>query len=298
MTSTVDTGGTAITSYALEWDQGTGTWLSGSSALVGDPTPDTSTSFLISSGINAGNAPYTSYVFRVRANNAIGWGAVGPTATIIPSSVPDVMATVTTSVENVYAKINWIAPNERGSALTAYEVTIKNPDNTYTTVPSHCEGSDILQNRYCLVPMAILSSRGLSTGTLVEVKARAENIKGYGAESPVNTAGTKVENVPVAPGACSRIEAQTDETKVTVTWIALTTETERGGLSATIDSYNLEWRVGSSDPWVSLVGISPLVTTTTFTATAAAKGTQPVQLYNFRLSAKNKYGWSLTGAET
>jgi hypothetical protein len=114
LTSTVDTGGTVITSYALEWDQGTGTWLSGISALVGDPTPDTSTSFLISSGINAGNAPYTSYVFRVRANNAIGWGAEGPTVTIIPSSVPDVMATVTTSVENVYAKISWTAPNERG----------------------------------------------------------------------------------------------------------------------------------------------------------------------------------------
>lgn len=46
--------------------------------------------------------------------------------------------------------------------------------------------------------MSILrgSSYGLTLGTLVRVKVRAHNIYGYGAYSPVNTAGELIQTGP------------------------------------------------------------------------------------------------------
>jgi hypothetical protein len=86
LSSTVDIGGTAITSYELDWDAGTaqGTW----TALVGYASPDTSTTFTVA---NSGSTPITpgaTYYFRLRAANAIGWGAFGTSLAVIPSSLP------------------------------------------------------------------------------------------------------------------------------------------------------------------------------------------------------------------
>jgi hypothetical protein len=81
LTTTVDIGGTAITSYQLDWDEGTpGTW----APLVGASSDDTSTSFVQTAGVVAGS----SYQFRLRAENQLGWGSYGPSLTVIPSSPP------------------------------------------------------------------------------------------------------------------------------------------------------------------------------------------------------------------
>jgi hypothetical protein len=58
LTSTSDTGASAITSYNLEWDQGTGTW----AEVVGFTTPYTTLTYS-KSGLTAG----TSYKFRLKA---------------------------------------------------------------------------------------------------------------------------------------------------------------------------------------------------------------------------------------
>lgn len=82
LVTTVDIGGTEITSYEVSWDAGTG----GSSwtALRGYSSPDTSTTFTTTS-VTAGDA----YQFKLRAQNALGFGAYGPVLSVIPSSVPD-----------------------------------------------------------------------------------------------------------------------------------------------------------------------------------------------------------------
>jgi len=67
LTSTVDTGGTAITSYQLDMSADAGsTWID----LVGFDSQDTSTSFTRTT-VTAGS----TYHFRVRAKNALDWGA-------------------------------------------------------------------------------------------------------------------------------------------------------------------------------------------------------------------------------
>ena len=62
-----DNGGTAIFSYNLVWDNGSG---STNIDLVGSATNFTSTTHTISAGIVAG----TTYRFKYRALNKYGWG--------------------------------------------------------------------------------------------------------------------------------------------------------------------------------------------------------------------------------
>jgi titin len=236
LTTTAEIGGTPITSYSLEWDQGG----AGFVPLIGDPTPDTSLSYVVSSGLTQG----ASYVFRLRALNVIGWGSRGPTLTVIPSSVPDTMATVTTSHSSqVYAKIAWVAPDDRGAAITAYHVFVKKSDGTMTTDLTYCNGADatVIANLFCEIPMAALRAApySLAVGALVEAQVQAENLKGTGGLSTLNTAGAVVESEPTAPGAATRVELTTDETQITVTWAALTTSIETGGPTAPVTSYDL-----------------------------------------------------------
>jgi len=167
LTTVSDTGGTPITSYSLEWDQGSGNW----AALKGDPTPDTAASYVLP-GVTAG-APYD---FRLRAANAIGWGAYGPTVTVVPSSVPVQMATVTTAhTASVYARITWTAPDTRGAAITAYRVLIEAADGSMTEDLAYCDGSDptVAVNLLCEVPMEALRAPpySLAQGSLVAAQA-------------------------------------------------------------------------------------------------------------------------------
>jgi hypothetical protein len=75
------TGGAAIDSYNLQWDQGTGTWVD----LVGqDGAYQLLTTYSVSSGVAGGE----DYRFRVRAHNAHGWGPFSTVAVIYATSVP------------------------------------------------------------------------------------------------------------------------------------------------------------------------------------------------------------------
>ena len=63
----VETGGSPITSYNLQWDQGTdgGSWTD----LVGSSSNYALTEFTVSDGIVKG----TTYLFKIRARNIYGW---------------------------------------------------------------------------------------------------------------------------------------------------------------------------------------------------------------------------------
>lgn len=82
VTTSPANGGTAITSYSLYWDAGTG----GSSYvnLVGDLGAYTLTTYTITTGITAGQ----SYKFKVRVQNTWGWSVFSTVTTIIASTAP------------------------------------------------------------------------------------------------------------------------------------------------------------------------------------------------------------------
>ena len=103
------TGGSPITSYLVEWDQGTGTWTS--------LTTTASLSYL-QTGLTTAQA----YAFRVAGINIFGTGPYSTTSTLSPTSFPAQMAPVTTSLVNTNIKIAWTAPANNGNAITGYKV--------------------------------------------------------------------------------------------------------------------------------------------------------------------------------
>jgi hypothetical protein len=93
LTSLVETGGTPILSYDIEWDQGFQgqVW----KHLAGYSFDYTQTSYTATANIIKG----TTYQVHVRAKNYWGFGPFSSTITIKASTVPRKMATVTTSVD-------------------------------------------------------------------------------------------------------------------------------------------------------------------------------------------------------
>jgi hypothetical protein len=75
-------GGSAILSYHLQWDAGTSgtTWTD----VVGLSPSYTSTSIILSTGIVGGS----TYKFKIRALNVIGWGGFSSETSIQAATTP------------------------------------------------------------------------------------------------------------------------------------------------------------------------------------------------------------------
>lgn len=81
ITTNIHTGALLITSYSLEWQNPSGSsW----QPLVGLSSPYLLLTYTVNSGIIAGS----TYSFRLRASNSLGWGLYSTTTNVIPSSVP------------------------------------------------------------------------------------------------------------------------------------------------------------------------------------------------------------------
>jgi hypothetical protein len=70
-------------------------------------------------------------------------------------------------------------------------------------------------------------------------------------------------------------------------WLPITEDAQSGG--AEILSYRLDWDNGTNKlVWTTLIGYEEAYIGTSYTQT----GTVPGSIYNFRLSAYNRQGWS------
>ncbi len=108
LTSSSDTGGALdILEYEVLWDQGNSTsaiFLSNTLAL----------SRTLSSGVVAG----TTYVFKYRARNIIGWGDYSPELSVLAASSPDPPAEPpSTTAHGLVVNIDWSAPVANGSPI-------------------------------------------------------------------------------------------------------------------------------------------------------------------------------------
>jgi hypothetical protein len=82
LSTSAETGDSAITSYNLEYDSGNGNGVF--TELVGDASDYTSTAYTASS-LTAG----TTYVFRIRAENAHGFGSYSSELSVLAAALPD-----------------------------------------------------------------------------------------------------------------------------------------------------------------------------------------------------------------
>jgi hypothetical protein len=128
-------GGTAITSYALEWNGGFGTTFT---EVVGGPVgADNLNRF-----VNVVTTPGLTYLFRYRVRNIYGWSpSYSPTVAILSAKKPDKPASAVTEVSGHNVKISWVAPADNASAITAYTIELQSKDSVWRQ-PLTCEGQD------------------------------------------------------------------------------------------------------------------------------------------------------------
>lgn len=84
------------------------------------------------------------------------------------------MAAVTTGPLSIFTQISWVAPDDRGAALTTYKVYVEDVNGNLVEEAVYCSSSEptLLTNRYCNIPMSVLANApySLPKGTLIKVK--------------------------------------------------------------------------------------------------------------------------------
>jgi len=129
------------------------------------------------------------------------------------------------------------------------------------------------------VPLATLTSSpySLSTSDSVYVKVVATNVKGSSSESTAGNGGTIIQ-APDAPVSLSENTAQRSATSLGLTWSA---GASNGGSTIT------EYRVSKAEQGGSF-SVLASTASTSYQATSLTAGTT----YEFKIEAKNEYGYS------
>jgi len=113
--STLNNGGTAITSYGLQFDQGNSTW----TQLTGSSTDYLALTYTHTASVVVG----TTYSFNLRAKNVQGWSPYSDATQITAASVPDdILTAVTTSLSGTKVMFTWDIPFNGGLAIGSYTV--------------------------------------------------------------------------------------------------------------------------------------------------------------------------------
>lgn len=120
---------------------------------------------------------------------------------------------------------------------------------------------------------------------LVQFRVTAYNVNGWGESSEPNTDGATVRTAPRFMNPPLR-NPTTNDKQMFVYWEPISSYEETGG--SEIVSYGLQWDAGTSGvTWSDLEGYMVNMVKTEFTASQIDAGS----IYQFRLQARNIYGW-------
>jgi hypothetical protein len=251
-----ETGGSAITDYVIEYSIGTsGTW-----STFTDGTSTNLTTVV--TGLNPG----VTYLFRVKAVNAVGSSTTTATVTAsTPVDVPTAPRTLGATTGNGLVNLTWTAPaGNGGGAITDYEIDISSNDGlTWTLLADGVNTT------------ASYSATGLSAGQTYRFRVRAVNSGGVSANS--NEASAVVLDIPTA--VQSLTVSATGIGQLSVSWSA---PASNGG--SAITDYVVE---GSANGGVNWVTVNDGVSTTT---SAVLSGLSNGTTYQVRVRAKNAIG--------
>lgn len=140
-----------------------------------------------------------------------------------------------------------------------------------------------------MIPMSVLRQApfNLIYGQIVRFRISAYNVNGW-SETTVssNVAGTTVRTEPITMTIPQR-GGDTTEQQIQIIWAPLLNVEDIG--NSAILSYGMQWDAGvTNGPWINLVGYSSNSMLTSFTVT---QGVVAGVVYNFRVQARNVYGW-------
>ncbi len=236
-------GGSVVTGWQLR--TGTGQWVD---------YPAGTTSVPVQNLTNG-----TTYTFQVRAQNAMGAGAVG-VDTAMPAMTP-AAPTVTTTAGDGTVTLSWTSGTDGGSAVTGWHLRVD--DGQWQDLAGMGLGADATS-----VPVL-----NLANGTSYTFHIRAQNAMGAGAVATVTA-------TPAAVPAAPTVAATVTDGTITVTWMAGTD----GGSEVT--GWQWRTRIGSAGfgEWAD-VG----ATATSAVISGVDTGTGPVG-YTFEVRAVNAVG--------
>jgi hypothetical protein len=86
--------------------------------------------------------PGQLYHMRVAAKNKYGWSSYSASLAIYAAAVPEAPAAPTTARNSLDMRISWVAPDNNGLAVTAYEILILQKDGvTWAAHTATCDGA-------------------------------------------------------------------------------------------------------------------------------------------------------------
>jgi len=291
------TGGSGVTSYNLQYDQGgpLGTGTAGAAAdddfisLVGE-VPDTNTAQTALS--LSGLVPNTVYAFRYRVKNKHGWSAFSPLLQVLTATVPAAMSPPTVSYSTstpTSISVVWAAPYSGGSPVTAYAVRVQHGDDAaaYSPELSYCDGAStaVVALTRCEIPLTTLRAFpfDLARGALIRVKVAAVNTVGQGEFSDANDAGAAVQTEPGAPATAPTLLAY-DESSITIS-VAPLTGAAAG--DSPVLYYEVAWDQGLAQAeWTAYTVVSSSA------SAVEVRGLSSGATYAFKYRAQNLHGWS------
>lgn len=129
------------------------------------------------------------------------------------------------------------------------------------------------------------STYNLAFDQLIQFKVSARNVNGWGEASELNTQGATVRTVPRFMNPAVR-EVTTNDKQIFINWQPISSYNDIGGSG--VFSYGLEWDNGTNQvEWSRINGYMFNSLEESYVAQDVVKGT----IYNFRLQARNIYGW-------
>ena len=244
-------GGSAITNYQYSIDGG-GNWITRS--------PSSTTSPLVISGLTNN----TTYQIQLRAVNINGSGAsTGTSIASTPRLIADAPTITSVTGGNTSLLVAFTAGNDNGDAITNYEYSVDDGSTWLVRTPTATTS-----------PISIL---GLTNGTTYQVRLRAINSAGPGAQSSA-VAGTPF-TTPAAP-VINSITAGNQSLSVAYT------AGSTGGSSIT----NYQYSTNAGTNWTAF---SPDTTSNPLVITGLTNGTA----YSVKIRAVNAAGPG-TGSNT
>ena len=252
-------GDSAVTAYNVLWDNGSGT----AALVLHDGVATTVEAPGLTPGVN--------YRFKLRARNVYGSGAFSavPAVTdgllvVLASDRPDKVSipTVTIGATETAVTISWQKPGHHAADIDAYEILFLTAAGGFTTEPTSCDGvsgaapsvtaASIVAVRLCVIPMAALRTvTGLAVDVRIRAKVRAHNVNGWGDASELssNTAGAKIETLPLVMAAPTFDAGSSSTASIVMSWTAVT-GAAAGGAAVTISNYVVRWDAGApSNAW-------------------------------------------------
>ncbi|WP_158630560.1 fibronectin type III domain-containing protein [Nocardioides daphniae] len=223
---------------------------------TGEVFTTTSTSYVHALGNRPASQPVS---YRVRAHNAGGWSRWSPAtpSLVVPALAPDTVTGVQATRGDRQATVSWAAPDDNGSPITGYTVSVRAGGQEVRTVTA-------------AAGQRSATVTGLVNGTSYTFTVAASNTVGSSAASlpsaPVVPAG-----VPAAPAAPS---VGRGDAAVTVTWVA---PDDNGspitGYTVSVRAGGQEVRTVTAAAGQRSATVTGLVNGTSYTFTVAASNT-------------------------